>query len=47
MSDQIRLGHPLLWVVLNFQNVDQPLGFKPVSNLEAEMAGFEVMQISF
>lgn len=43
LSDQILMGRPLLWVVSNFQNVDQLLGFKPVSDSEAEVAVFEVM----
>lgn len=43
MSDQILKGQPLLWVFLNFQSVDQRLGFKPVSDSEAEVDGFELM----
>ena len=38
-----RKGRPLLWAVLNFQSVDQLVGFEPVSDSEAEVDGFEVM----
>ena len=41
MSDQILMGQPLLWVVLNFQNVAHHLGFKPVSDSDTEVAGFD------
>lgn len=41
MSDQILMGQLLLWVVLNFQSVEQHLGFKPVSDSETEVDGFE------
>lgn len=43
MSDQILMGQSLLWVVLNFQSVDQLLGFEPVSESEVEVDGLEVM----
>lgn len=43
MSDQILMGQSLLWVVLNFQSVDQLLGFEPVSESEVEVDGHEVM----
>lgn len=43
MSDQILMGQPLLWVVLNFQNVAHHLGLKPVSDSNTEVAGFDAM----
>lgn len=43
MSEQTLVGQPLVWAALNFQSVDQLLGFRPVSDSEAEVGGLEVM----